>query len=120
MPKTILVDFDGVIHSYTSSWINATTISDPPVEGAFQWLTSISSLFNVAIYSSRSHAFGGIAAMRAWFKSHGMPSHVLARLTFPTTKPPACITIDDRAWLFKGPGTFPTGQEILNFKPWNR
>ena len=33
MKKTVVFDFDGVIHSYTSGWKGATVIPDPPVEG---------------------------------------------------------------------------------------
>ena len=31
---SIAVDFDGVIHSYTSKWVAADVIPDPPVSGA--------------------------------------------------------------------------------------
>ena len=36
--KTILLDFDGVIHSYTSGWKGAGVIPDPPVPGAIDFL----------------------------------------------------------------------------------
>jgi hypothetical protein len=38
------------------------------------------------------------------------------KLKFPTKKPPAYLTIDDRAICFNG--TFPTAEEMNNFKPW--
>lgn len=37
-------------------------------------------------------------------------------LKYPTKKPPAYLTIDDRAVCFNG--TFPTTEEMNNFKPW--
>lgn len=52
MKKTLCVDFDGVIHEYTSPWINAHTISDKPVRGALEWLISVADEFEVCIYSS--------------------------------------------------------------------
>ena len=34
----ICVDFDGVIHSYTSGWKGIDVIPDDPVPGAIEWL----------------------------------------------------------------------------------
>ena len=31
MKKTVVFDFDGVIHSYTSGWKGESVITDPPV-----------------------------------------------------------------------------------------
>lgn len=31
--KTVIFDFDGVIHSYASGWQGVTEIHDPPVDG---------------------------------------------------------------------------------------
>lgn len=33
MKQTVVFDFDGVIHSYTSGWKGETIIPDPPVPG---------------------------------------------------------------------------------------
>ena len=68
MKKRILVDFDGVLHSYTSGWQGARNIPDPPVPGAVEWLCAALETFDVAIFSSRSHAFGGRRAMKGWLR----------------------------------------------------
>ncbi len=116
MDKHLCVDFDGVIHSYMTPWRNAEFIPDPPVEGAFQWLEDMIILgtYRINIYSSRSSQFGGILAMKDWFLKHGFA--YLDYLEFPEAKPPAYLTIDDRAICFRG--TFPSVQELDNFKPW--
>jgi hypothetical protein len=114
--KTLCVDFDGVIHSYTSGWQGATVIGDPPVRGALQWLDMLinhDDEYKVCIYSSRSKEVGGIEAMQEWFFENGFDPN---ELEFPTEKPSAWLTIDDRAICFRG--TFPLPQEIDNFKPW--
>lgn len=123
--RTVLVDFDGVIHSYTSPFTTADEIKDPPVPGAFEWLAKMVNFkgekgetFKICIYSSRSKSTRGIQAMTNWFRVHGMPEVVLSELTFPVSKPAAVMTIDDRAWLFQG--YFPTPQYIIDFKPWNK
>jgi len=45
MSKPILcLDFDGVIHSYSSGWKGADVIPDPPVPGAFDFIRRAKSI----------------------------------------------------------------------------
>jgi len=130
---TIIVDFDGVIHSYTSGWKGVDVIPDPPVEGAIKWLTDhlplpeayggIPSCHSgpiVQIYSSRSKSWRGRRAMKKWLIKHGLDEWYIKDrlLKFPTKKPAAFLTIDDRTICFDG--KFPTTAEMLAFKPWYR
>ena len=129
MDKPILcLDFDGVIHSYTSGWKGADVIPDDPVPGAACFLIEALRDFNVQIYSSRSGQVGGIFAMQVYvrkaledfLKSEPTLAHELAffRIGWPTEKPPAMVTIDDRAITFTG--EWPTIGTLLAFKPWNK
>jgi len=122
--KTLCVDFDGVIHSYTSGWGGHETISDPPVEGAIEFLYDALKVFKVAIYSSRSANAGGVAAMQRWIAEYAKPfmfdygAEWWLALEWPTSKPSAWVTIDDRAITFTGPDGWPSMQELVEFKPW--
>ncbi len=125
MSKPIIcLDFDGVIHSYTSGWKGARNIPDPPVEGAFLFmLQALQDGYDVVIHSSRARYFGGIFAMKSWLEHHAGscwdtmgPS--LCQVRFVRWKPPAVLTIDDRAVTFTG--TFPAINAIKRFKPWNK
>ena len=132
MSKPILsIDFDGTLHSYTSGWQGAATINDPPVPGAMRFLYDAAEHFDIAVFSSRSHQEGGVAAMQDWIWLHfdhwaelGSKSPAQARarlrsrLSFPTAKPPAAISLDDRAWQFNG--QWPAIRDLLAFKPWNK
>ena len=147
MRYTIAVDFDGVLHSYTSPWVNARTIPDLPVPGAMDWLRKITDRFDVAITSTRNHQWFGRAAMKRWLLEHlyhvvyewALEAHLLDRhfthiddedavdrmvedimrkISFPKHKPPALVYLDDRAMRFEG--TFPTAQEIHQARPWNK
>lgn len=133
MAKILCVDFDGVLHSYSSGWKGADVVSDPPVEGAIAWLGSVIALgYDVQIFSSRSHQPGGIEAMRKWLVKHlpvgmmlpeeyeliGPEAYVEAYIKFPTEKPAAFMSIDDRGFCFRG--TFPSPLELETFKPWNK
>lgn len=128
----LCLDFDGVLHSYTSGWKGAHFIPDPPVPGAMAFLIEAVKFFDVQIFSSRSHQEGGVIAMRTWVdywleKEYGWDKGVEAvtdangvrnNVTFPTQKPPAMITIDDRALTFDG--TWPSIESLKAFKPWNK
>lgn len=129
----ICVDFDGVIHSYTSGWKGADVIDDLPVPGAIEWLQEHLPVPDglgghcvehrgpiVQIYSSRSKERSGVKAMKNWLIKHGLPRQYIhdGILQFPTQKPSAFLTIDDRAICFNG--QFPSAQEMMSFKPWNK
>ena len=118
--KIVCLDFDGVIHSYTSGWQGACAIVDEPVEGAIEYIGALMDVggFEVGIYSSRSMERGAIQAMKGWLIKWGLSDWHLANLKFYTEKPPAHITIDDRAIQFRG--DFPPIEYIERFKPWNK
>lgn len=117
--KIICVDFDGVLHSYTSGWRGEEVVADPPVPGAMQWLAAMQNdlSLQVVIYSSRSKVEAGVIAMRGWLREHGTEHGVIVDgLEFPTQKPSAFLTIDDRSICFTG--VFPSLGEIHDFKSW--
>jgi len=149
MRKPILcLDFDGVIHSYTSEWKGAAVIPDMPVPGALEFVVTALRHFDVHILSSRSHQWGGKRAMKryirnelirlddpvpTWWRDY-IADHsamdpwditvrdaadlVVQTVKWPWFKPPALVTIDDRALTFNG--TWPTPDSIRAFKPWNK
>lgn len=118
MPSTrpiLLLDFDGVIHQYTSPWSGADKVNDGPVPGAKEFIAEAGKIFELCIYSARSLQPGGIEAMKAWLDANGFPLHLIS---FPTEKPPAFLTIDDRCICFNG--SFPEPEELRKFQPWNK
>jgi hypothetical protein len=118
MKPILCLDFDGVIHSYASGWKGAAVIPDPPVPGAVEFIRSALGDFDVQIYSSRSGQDGGICAMKKWLYKHSDNDKLLIEsIGWPSTKPAAFITIDDRALTFNG--TWPAIDTLKRFKPWN-
>jgi len=95
-------------------------VADPPVSGAIVCLAELFHDKEVqpAIYSSRSSQDGGIKAMQDWLIQHFITAKELSQIEFPTQKPAAFLTIDDRAMCFVG--EFPTIEEMLAFVPWNK
>lgn len=128
--RLICVDFDGVLHRYTSPWRGPSVIPDGPVPGAMSWLYWMlkdhSDAYSVSIYSTRNSEPLAIDAMKDWLKYYLTEEILIAEKTlstligqigFPTKKPPAWLTLDDRAWCFQG--TFPSVYALDNFRPWN-
>jgi len=112
---TLALDFDGVLHWYRNGWKGALVIDDEPVPGAVESVKEYLEHFAITIFSGRCHYPGGIAAMKDWMRRHGFP---VDEISFSTTKPCALVTLDDRVARFDG--VFPTPEELLNMKPWNR
>ena len=116
MPILVL-DFDGVCNDYRSGWQGIDVCNDPPVEGLEAFLLAALRHFEVHIHSSRSQVELGRLTMQRWFRQWIAP-HVVGCLFFPEHKPPAFLTLDDRAIQFTG--TWPDVQALLAFQPWTR
>lgn len=113
---TIAVDFDGVIHSYTSPWVSAEIIPDPPVPGAIEWLCKIARHFAIVIFTTRGKTEAGREAVQRWLIAHGWSPDGEIQVT--AEKVPALVYLDDRAMRFDG--TFPTVNAIHAARPWNK
>lgn len=111
--KTLAIDFDGVLHAYTSPWTKPEEIHDGPVPGAVAWVTAACKRFEVVVCSARAETPAGIVAITEWLSRHGFPP-----VEVTSEKPKAVVYLDDRAWRFDG--TFPVLDEIDAFRPWNR
>lgn len=130
MGKPILcLDFDGVIHKYTSGWKGATVISDSATPGFFEWAERAAQHFQLVIYSSRSKEPAAIEAMQFWLQAErirwregGGTHKIEAPLSFEfaSEKPAAFLTIDDRAITFQGDWSMLEPEALLAFKPWNK
>jgi hypothetical protein len=130
---TLLCDFDGVINSYSSGWQGIANLPDPPVPGAAAFLINASKYFDVAVYSSRSRDPAAIEAMREYIRvaiyqefseelkeetASGLSYELIEQFDFPTEKPAAFLTLDDRCLTFTG--TFPDPKALREFRPWNK
>ena len=94
----ICLDFDGVIHSFTSQWINEDVIPDKPITGCREALASIKAMgAQIYIHSTRCHCQIGRKAIANY-----MTKHHLAFDAIVEHKPIADLYIDDRAILFSG------------------
>lgn len=134
MLKPILcIDFDGVIHSFEKGWQNGE-IYGHVVPGFFEWAAKVREDFYLVIYSSRSKDYAGLVAMRQWLERQLIlrrqrseaqnlvePLILFEDFAFAQEKPPAFLTIDDRAIRFQGRWDDEelSPERLKNFKPWN-
>lgn len=145
---TLGVDFDGVLHEYSTPWVSPEIIPDPLIPGAIEWLNKMSKKFDILIFTTRGCTEAGRSAINLWLRSYGYsfpnptgfmdvngvlylgtPSMTSSgTTTVPPIEPPvmmitdrklpALIYIDDRGWRFTG--TFPTHEEISKSYPWQQ
>lgn len=127
MKNIICIDFDGVIHSYEHGWRNGA-IYGSVVPGFFEWVETVRHDFDLVVYSSRSKTPAGIKAMSAWLNeqrnqwiAEGHSAEPLI-LTFAHEKPPAWLTIDDRAIRFDGrwDAAKLAPAALAAFRPWTQ
>jgi len=119
----IAIDFDGVLHSYTSGWTGQVPY-DPPVDGAQQAMAKLLEQdHKLVVFTCRINAtekddlnsWQVHNVLRQWFRANGFPSefwdddkHGSAVFTtsdlveITGTKPHADIYIDDRGMRFEG------------------
>lgn len=112
---TVVFDFDGVIHSYTSGWKGATYIPDPVVPGIKEVIDELRNQgYEVVVQSARAMTPAGYGAIRNYLKKNNITVDNIAH-----SKPPAIVYIDDRAICFDGDAETLL-DKIKNFKPWNK
>lgn len=115
MKKTVVFDFDGVIHSYKSGWQGPTVIPDEPVEGIKEAIAEIRIAgYEVVVVSTRCETLIGMAAIQVYLEKHGIEFDRIMK-----EKPPAIVYIDDRAICFDG-NAGSLLEKIRNFQPWNK
>lgn len=123
----IVVDFDGVLHSYTSGWQGADAIPDPPTPGAQEFMASmLAAGWDVVIQSTRAATVQGANAIAEWLIRHRFPAprrdsigDPRAAWTITAEKLPALVYLDDRALRFDG--AWPTLPEVEAAGiPWNK
>lgn len=109
--RTIVFDFDGVIHKYSKGWLDGS-IYDSPSPGIYWTIEKLREKgYEVVVVSSRCATPEGISAIDKWLKGYGI---VVDRIC--KEKPPALVYIDDRAICYD-PNNINLLNDILNFKP---
>jgi hypothetical protein len=107
MPKTIALDFDGVMNTYTG-WDGPGNLFSPRPNLKEFLLELRDHKYEVVIYSTRP-----AGAIISWLRDHDL-SDLVHSVT--NEKPLAIAYIDDRAIRFNGQFDGNLLHEVLNFK----
>jgi hypothetical protein len=123
-PPILCLDFDGVINSYATGW--SDSIPDPPTPGTAQFLYDAQQAgFRIVVVSSRFHHRDGKVAVSNYVWrllddefGTNVADAVHMSIDFSDTRPPAFVTLDDRALTFTG--TWPSIETLKAFQPWHK
>jgi hypothetical protein len=97
-PRTVCLDFDGVLHSYRSGWRGVESVPDPPIHGTREAAVArLRQQYRVVIYSARCRSNEGRLAVENWLRTHDIQVDEVCDY-----KPPARFYVDDRAICFCG------------------
>lgn len=111
--KTVVFNFDGVIHSYTSGWKGTACIPNPPVEGIKEAIEEIRSAgYRVVVVSNRCKLESGRRAISRYLREYDITVDEIS-----AEAPPAIAYIGDRALYFDG-NSSNLLDKIKNFEPW--
>lgn len=115
--KTIVLDFDGVIHSYKTRWINERVIPDPPVDGVKEAIAKLREKVRVVVKSVRCMiSDAGLEAVKAYLQKWDIVVDGVVK-EIPRN---ASALVDDRVITFKGDWSDEFLDQVVNFKPWNK
>lgn len=95
--EVICVDFDGVVHNYTSGFTRDEDINDGIVEGAKDAIERLRRKYKVFIFSTRARSVAGKNAMISFLAKEGVEVDGITAV-----KIPAKWYIDDRGLKFEG------------------
>ena len=111
MRKTIVFDFDGVIHKYSNGWQDGS-IYDEPVNGIKDLINELHKDYDIYIVTTRARDLGQQIAVEDYLKKYNIEFDCVTSI-----KVPAQLYIDDRSICFNGK-VEDLRNEIKTFRTW--
>ena len=109
--RTIVFDFDGVIHRYSEGWKDGS-IYDIPTPGIRETINKLSKEYRIIVCSTRCAEPDKLKEMQDWCDRYEIYVD-----DFSVGKPVASMYVDDRAINFTG-NCNKLIKDIRNFEPW--
>lgn len=111
MRKTIVFDFDGVIHKYSNGWQDGK-IYDEPVEGIKDLINELHKDFDIYVVTTRARELSQQLAVEEYLQKHEIEYDCVTSI-----KVPAQMYIDDRGICFNGK-VEDLRKSIATFRTW--
>lgn len=109
--KTIVFDFDGVIHKYSKGWQDGK-IYDEPVDGIKEIINELHKEYDIYIVTTRARDLSQQLDVQNYLDKYGIEYDCVTSI-----KVPATMYIDDRAVTFDGNPKNLLSQ-IKSFRTW--
>lgn len=105
--KTLLLDFDGVLHDYHGWQGEGPEFLGPPIEKARHACLILEREFKLVCFTTRPRAIA-----EPWLRRNGFPEMLVTNV-----KIPAFLLVDDRGLTFTGEWSDEFINAIRNFQP---
>ena len=110
--KTVVFDFDGVIHRYSKGWQDGS-IYDEPVEGIKDAINELHKTYDITVVSTRCRELSGQIAVQRWLDDHNIEVDCVTSI-----KVPALVYVDDRGLTFDPANVKDLVYQIKSFQTW--
>lgn len=110
--KTIVFDFDGVIHKYSKGWQDGS-IYDEPVQGIKEVINELHKDYDIYVVTTRARDLGQQTAVENYLNDNGIEFDCVTSI-----KVPASVYVDDRGLQFNPDNIDKLVHDIRNFQTW--
>ena len=110
--KTIVFDFDGVIHKYSKGWQDGS-IYYKPVDGIKDVINELHKEYDIYVVTTRARDLGQQMAVERYLDDNGIEYDCVTSI-----KVPAQVYVDDRGLKFDPDNIKDLIHDIKNFVVW--
>lgn len=113
----VMLDLNGVVHTYSKGWQNTAPLYDPPTEGFKAWAEDVSDEFRIVVWPTHMNTPRDMMRIKLWLRKHGLNKLGLELVVHPPRG--LRLKIDDRAVQFTGNWADFPRDRLREFRTWS-